>query len=165
MCLLRCLPTCRRQSCSICPKAAAVSSTFAGNITFSHVLNLSSVVGGTVNFTGALDDGGALSLGLNIVGGGTIVLSGSNLYTGVTTVHSGTLALAPGASEQGTPIVTVGQNPGDVATVQLGSSSYLGLAGWNAGNPAASTDQPVMIAQNAGSTGTIYFNASPVGGI
>ena len=94
-------------------------------------------------------------------GAGTLVLTGSSYYSGVTTIHSGTLAFAAGASEQGTTVVTVGQHAGDVATLQLGSSSILTLAGWNSANPTASTDQPVMIAQYAGSTGTVVIGDGP----
>jgi autotransporter-associated beta strand protein len=99
--------------------------------------------------------------GIVKTGGGLLTLTGTSYYSGITTIHSGTLALAAGAVEQGTTIVTVGQNAGDVATLQLGGSSNLALAGWNPANPAASTDQPVMIAQDAGSTGTIVIGDGP----
>jgi autotransporter-associated beta strand protein len=71
--------------------ATAVTSTFSGNITFSQAINFSAVAGGTVYFNGTLDDRGASPLGINILGNGTIVLNGANLYTGLTTVSSGTL--------------------------------------------------------------------------
>jgi autotransporter-associated beta strand protein len=71
--------------------AAAVTSTFNGNITFSQTINLSAVTGGTAVFNGTLDDGGALSLGVKVLGGGTVVLNGSNVYTGITTVVEGAL--------------------------------------------------------------------------
>ena len=99
--------------------------------------------------------------GLVKTGYGTLILTGSSFYSGATTIHSGTLALASGAMEQGTTVVTVGQNAGDVATLRLGSSSMLTLAGWNSANPTASTDQPVMIAQYAGSTGTVVIGDGP----
>ena len=99
--------------------------------------------------------------GLVKTGAGNLTLTGTSYYSGITTIHSGTLALASGAMEQGTTVVTVGQNAGDVATLQLGSSSTLTLAGWNSANPTASTDQPVMIAQNAGSTGQIVIGDGP----
>jgi len=100
--------------------------------------------------------------GLALGGGGTLMLSGtSNFYTGATTVNSGTLLLAAGASEQGTSLVTVGQNSGDNATLVLGGSSFLGLGGWNSATPSASTDQPLMIAENAGSKGTVVIGTGP----
>jgi hypothetical protein len=89
--------------------------------------------------------------GIIKTGQGALVLTGSSFYTGATTIHSGTLALAAGALEQGTTVVTVGQNAGDVATLMLGSSSDLNLGGFNG---AGGTDAPIVIAQNAGSNGT-----------
>jgi autotransporter-associated beta strand protein len=80
-------------------------------------------------------------------GTGTLLLTGTNYYSGVTTINSGTLALAANAFEQGTVSVTVGQNAGDNATLALGSSSVL-----NTGNAA-----PVVIAQAAGSAGTLII--------
>lgn len=77
------------------------------------------------------------------------------------TVNSGTLLLSATATEQGTSLVTVGQNPGDNATLALGGSSFLALGGWNFATPSASTDQPVMIAESAGSTGTVVIGAGP----
>jgi hypothetical protein len=95
--------------------------------------------------------------GVIMAGSGMLLLTGTSYYSGITTVNSGTFALAPNATEQGTTVVTVGQNPGDVATLGLGSSSSLFLGGFNVTTPSASTDQPVMIAQAAGSTGTVVI--------
>jgi autotransporter-associated beta strand protein len=97
--------------------------------------------------------------GIIKTGSGTLILNGSNCYSGATTIHSGTLALATGAIEQGTTAVTIGQTVGDNATLVLGSNTSLTLGGWNAGNPTNSTDQPVVIAQDAGSTGTLVIGA------
>jgi hypothetical protein len=95
--------------------------------------------------------------GIIKTGSGALILTGSNYYSGVTTIHSGTLALAAGALEQGTTVVTIGQNAGDVATLLLGSNTSLTLGGWNATTPSASTDQPIVIAEAAGSTGTLVI--------
>ena len=100
--------------------------------------------------------------GLTLGGGGTLAISGtSNFYTGATTVNSGTLLLSAGATEQGTSVVTVGQNSGDNAALVLGGSSFLTLGGWNFTTPSASTDQPVMIAASAGSKGTVVIGTGP----
>jgi hypothetical protein len=92
--------------------------------------------------------------GIIKTGNGTLTLTGTSYYSGITTVNFGTLALAPSATEQGTTVVTVGQNAGDVATLGLGSSSTLTLGGFNG---ASGTDAPVVIAQAAGSTGTVVI--------
>ena len=89
-------------------------------------------------------------------GNGTLTLTGTSFYSGITTVHSGTLALAAVAKEQGTTVVTVGQNAGDVATLVLGSSSTLNLGGFNG---TSGTDAALMIAQAAGSTGTVVIGS------
>jgi autotransporter-associated beta strand protein len=99
--------------------------------------------------------------GIIKTGAGTLVLTGSSYYTGPTIVNAGSLVLGASALEQGTQQVIVGQNPGDVATLQLGGSSFLALGGWNFNTPSASTDQPVIIAQNAGSTGAIVIGTGP----
>jgi hypothetical protein len=95
--------------------------------------------------------------GIIKTGYGTLILTGSSFYSGATTIHSGTLALAANASEQGTAVVTVGQSAGDVATLVFDSNATLTLGGWNAATPTASTDQPIVIAQDAGSTGTLVI--------
>ena len=94
-------------------------------------------------------------------GGGLLTLSGTSFYSGVTTINAGTLALGANALEQGAGQVIVGQNSGDDATLLLGGGSFLALGGWNFNTPTASTDQPVIIAQNAGSVGTVVTGTGP----
>ena len=94
--------------------------------------------------------------GIIKTGNGLLTLTGTSYYSGITTVNSGTLALAAGAKEQGTTVVTVGQNAGDVATLALGSSSSLNLRGFNG---TSGTDSAIMIAQVAGSTGTVVIGS------
>lgn len=116
----------------------------AGNLNDPTVANNAAVYASQVN-------GGIIK-----TGAGTLTVSGANnFYSGNTTVHQGTLALASGASEVGTTQVTVGQNNGDIATFALGSGSNLGLAGFN--GTTGGTDLPVVIAQNAGSIGSVVI--------
>ncbi|NDC55187.1 MAG: PEP-CTERM sorting domain-containing protein, partial [Planctomycetia bacterium] len=82
----------------------------------------------------------------------------SSYYTGPTIVNSGSLVLSGTALEQGTQLVIVGQNSGDVATLQLLSSSTINLGGF-AG--AGGNDSPLVIAQNAGSTGQVVIGSGP----
>jgi hypothetical protein len=131
------------------------------NVTFSIAGGQSVLVnslGGAGNLSDANVVGNASDPnaqgGVIKTGAGTLVLTGSSYYSGVTTIHSGTLALAAGAMEQGTTVVTVGQNAGDVATLVLGSSSNLTLGGFGG---VGGTDAPIVIAQAAGSTGTIII--------
>ena len=94
--------------------------------------------------------------GLIKTGSGTLMLTGTSFYSGITTVHLGTLVI--GGEEQGTTVVTIGQNAGDDAMLQLGSSSVLTLGGFNGGS---GTDAPLVIAQAAGSTGMVMIGAGP----
>jgi fibronectin-binding autotransporter adhesin len=96
--------------------------------------------------------------GIIKTGAGNLTLTGTSYYSGITTVNSGTLTLAAGANEQGTTVVTVGQNVGDVATLALLSSSVLHLGGFNG---TSGTDAPVVIAQAAGSTGNVIIGSGP----
>lgn len=94
---------------------------------------------------------------ISVIGGGQVTLAGTNYFSGTTTVHNGTLALAADATEQGTSLVTVGQNSGDNATLVLGENSLLSLAGWNSSAPPSSTDQPLMVAENTDSQGRVVI--------
>ncbi|NBW97147.1 MAG: hypothetical protein EBR28_10560, partial [Planctomycetia bacterium] len=96
--------------------------------------------------------------GLIKTGAGTLMLTGTSYYSGLTTVNLGTLALASGAMEQGTTVVTVGQNAGDVATLALLSGSRLTLGGFNG---TSGTDAALVIAQDFGSTGTVVIGSGP----
>jgi len=129
------------------------------NVTFDVATNLSvSTLGGAGNLADPnvvnnANDPNAQG-GIIKTGNGTLTLTGTSYYSGITTVNSGTLALAAGAREQGTTVVTVGQNPGDVAALALGNSSTLTLGGFNG---SSGTDAPLVIAQAAGSTGTVVI--------
>ena len=137
-----------------------------GNVVFSPTSTISvNSLGGAGNLSDTnvasnANDPNAQG-GIIKTGAGTLVLTGSSYYTGPTIVNAGSLVLGASALEQGTQQVIVGQNPGDVATLQLGGSSFLALGGWNFNTPSASTDQPVIIAQNAGSTGAIVIGTGP----
>ena len=131
-----------------------------GNVTFNVSSNLTvNSLGGAGNLSDPNVSGNASDPnaqgGIIKTGAGNLTLTGTNYYSGVTTVNSGTLTLAAGALEQGTTTVTVGQYSGDHATMLLGSSANLTLGGFN--GSTSGTDAPVMIAQNAGSTGTLVI--------
>jgi fibronectin-binding autotransporter adhesin len=71
--------------------ATTDSSSFMGNITFSPSINLSAVTGGTVTFTNLTAVG--TTAGIAKLGGGTVILAGTNSYSGTTSIQSGTLRL------------------------------------------------------------------------
>ena len=94
--------------------------------------------------------------GIIKTGSGTLTMTGSNYFTGATTLHQGAVVLGGGALEQGTSQVIVGQANGDNATFILGSSSTL--------NVSYGTNPAVIVGQNAGSTGTIVIGSGPGSG-
>ncbi len=102
---------------------------------------MSAVTGGTAVFNGTLDDGGDSSLGVNILGGGTVVLNGTNAYTGVTTVFEGSL-------------IANSQMAGQV--IVLNGASFTGLGASSAnmlvagGLSAVSSKQSGLVTVNAG---------------
>lgn len=89
--------------------------------------------------------------GIIKTGAGALTLTGSNYYTGATTIHQGMVGLGAGALEQGSSQVIVGQNSGDNATLALGSSSTL--------NVFSGSNSAVILGQNVGSTGTVIIGS------
>ncbi|MCX6266908.1 MAG: autotransporter-associated beta strand repeat-containing protein [Bacteroidetes bacterium] len=80
------------------------TNTFSGPITGSSNLNLEEInSGGTIEFAGII----SLSGSLNVSGSGTVKLSASNSYTGVTTISSGILKLGASGVVPDASAVTV----------------------------------------------------------
>ena len=65
--------------------------------------------GTSATFSGALANGAAARLALTKTGSGTQILTGTNSYTGTTTVNAGTLALT-GSATLASPTITVGSS-------------------------------------------------------
>ncbi len=106
----------------------AYGATFSGNITLNKSATLTADSGGTATFqTGAISGTG---FGITKAGAGTVLLSGTNTYTGNTTVNAGTLTIpSSGKIYSGLggagPIITV--NSG--ATFSIASWAYDGSLG------------------------------------
>jgi fibronectin-binding autotransporter adhesin len=107
------------------------AATFSGNITLGNVTNS---IGGTGNITlsGAISAAGTATA-LTKVGANTLTLSGTNSYTGVTTVSSGTLRLgsttALGATTAGNGTTVTSGAVLDLNGITLSGAEALTLSG------------------------------------
>lgn len=97
-----------------------------GALTGSHDLSLGSGIisignnNASTTYSGALTNTGALKK----IGGGALTLSGTNIYSGNTTISAGTLGLSGAGAIAATPMITIVTNAiFDVAAV--GSSPYV----------------------------------------
>jgi autotransporter-associated beta strand protein len=77
-------------------------------VTLSSDATLSAVAASTVSFSGVIKDGSNGAKGITKTGAGTVVLSGSNTYTGSTILNDGNLQVGlSGSGKTGTGNVTV----------------------------------------------------------
>ncbi len=84
------------------------TSTFSGQVTLSSDATLSAVAASTVSFSGVIKDGSNGAKGITKTGAGTVVLTGSNTYTGSTILNDGNLQVGQsGSGKTGTGNVTV----------------------------------------------------------
>ena len=99
-------------------------SSFNGRIHLGRpTTQLTAATGGTTTFNGQITSGLSLSYAINKVGGGTVVLTNNNLYTGGTTVSLGTL-LVNNSTGTGTGVGIVTVKTG----ATLGGSGFIGGA-------------------------------------
>ncbi len=145
----------------------AHTAEFSGNITLARFrsqvtaapLRVSAVVGGTTIFSGNIvEDGWAH--GLTKEGAGTVVLAGSNSYTGTTTISAGTLQIGNGGatgnlgsagvvnnaalSFNRNDSTTVANNISGSGSLTQNGAGILTLAGTNTYNGASTVNAGVM---------------------
>ncbi|MDW6023142.1 autotransporter-associated beta strand repeat-containing protein [Mesorhizobium sp. BAC0120] len=107
----------------------AMTGDSAGNAAASFV----NVDGGvTAEIASVLT--GAAGIGLDKVGGGTLILSGINTYTGATTIEGGTLAMSGSGSIAASSVVAVNGGTFDISGVTTGGLTWItSLAGTSTG--------------------------------
>ena len=78
--------------------SGTVTNTAASN---TATLTLKPAAGSISTFSGIIQNGSTANVALTLNGNGTEVLTGSNTYTGTTTITAGTLQLGDGTSKNG----------------------------------------------------------------
>jgi len=137
-------------------------------------LDTTSAVGGTATYNGVISDPTGVVLGFNKVGAGTLVLTGSNTYTGPTTISQGFLSAVPGvgipaasnlqiSGSGGTGVNTSGTFVPTVANFEIGLGTGGGQAqvlGTNSGFTSQLANQVVALGSIATPTALTWGSAS-----
>ena len=105
--------------------------TIAAPVVLGSNLSVAATPGSTLTVSGPISETNAGTT-LSVSGGGTLVLSGSNTYTGATTVNAGTLQIGSGGSGEylASPSITMSNN----ATVAFNHTDTLFYAGTISGS-------------------------------
>ena len=129
--------------------------TFAGPVTLTGNRTLSTAVATTIS--GSIGDGGN-GYRLTKTGGSTLTLSGSNSYTGGTTISNGQLTFSGSDALPATGSISI--NGG---TLVSGSGPYTTIAGWlGSGRIAATPNGGIAIVNTTASrTQNVDFTAFP----
>ena len=110
--------------------------TFSGNMLLTGNATLTAAVGGNVTFSGSLGTGNFTTGGITKQGTGRVTLSGSNGFTGTTTVSAGTLELAKSGGQAigatssvtittgGTLLLSQSNQINDAATITLNGGTF-----------------------------------------
>jgi fibronectin-binding autotransporter adhesin len=107
------------------------TTTYSGGVSLVSNAVLSAASGGSTAFTGVISGSGSITTS----GGGQVTLSGSNTYSGTTTISAGKLALGASNVIPGTQVVlsggtllTEGFSNTTSATLKLSSGSIIDLS-------------------------------------
>ncbi len=103
----------------------AASALFSGPLTLSRAATLHAAASGTATFSGTITGDQAITK----TGAGLVVLSGSNTWTGATTISAGTLRLAGGAALGDLATVTLADVAGALLDLNGSSESIGSLSG------------------------------------
>lgn len=134
----------------------------AGSINFTGVVTLTansfvSSNDGSMTVSGAVGESGG-SYGLTKIAANTLTLSGTNSYTGTTSVNAGTLAVSNGAAlPDNSPLVLTGGG------LQLNNSETVGTLSGGAGGSVALGANTLSVNQSA--DGTLAGAISGTGGL
>jgi autotransporter-associated beta strand protein len=155
------------------------SATFTGNVTIGRIVagarkfQLTSAAGGTTVFLGVISDGassGSAStvVPVEITGAGTVLLNGTNTYTGGTTVVSGATLGGTGTISGAVTVASGGKLAFTVASAsKLTVGGALSFGGSNtltitkSGTPG--TGSYTLLTATGGITGTLPTLSLPVG--
>jgi fibronectin-binding autotransporter adhesin len=106
-------------------QATSGAAAFTGDVSLNQAVTLSAPAGGRASFSGVIANGVGQHP-VTVTGGGTVVLTGANTYTGGTTVAAGTLIVNGINGPSGITVdgATLG-GTGTVGPLTLGSGSRL----------------------------------------
>ena len=114
----------------------------------SHTFNISGSNTGTLDATSVISGPGA---GITKAGTGTLALSGTNTYTGDTTVTAGTLALSSSTSNN---------NIGSSETILVGPAATLDVTGISTGGGFQVTNGQTLSGGSTATAGTVTGNTT-----
>jgi fibronectin-binding autotransporter adhesin len=136
-------------------------------------LDTTNATGGTFTYSGSFADAGSNKFGINKLGPGELVLSGSSSHTGGTTVTQGTLTATGGSSLGGStnPLTvnsTVGTGNTTVVNLSTSAPTAIGtLSGTisGTGNGATINNGGQLLTVNQGANGTFPGLVAGAGGL
>ena len=145
---------------SIVLQSGATYATYAGNITNSEEVannfDLSASAGGTLTVSGTISSGDPAA-GFEKTGAGNVILSGTNTYTGLTTVSAGKLTVSSlGDGVTASSLGTAGLAPANLILATGVTLGYVGAGETSARGFTVSTASTL----DASGTGALAFSSA-----